>query len=369
MRIIIIGGGRTGYHLAKHIPRSVIVEKSPEKVERLQGLIGIDVVQGDASDEEVLLKAGIREADMVIAVTADDKTNYEVAGIAKRYGVKNIIARVENPENVGRFEELKISATLCPTTLVANYIRTLAHPKVTEEFPIKKMLVPIIGPQTMEKAFEEALQISVRTDAGLLLIGNSKEHLGEEQRMARLLDVPVDLEIEEGDMVAAIEKHLGDVDLIVMDHEEMSHFERLLKKSIVMRLLERSATPILVARTFRPYGRVLLLADPSEAVARLFEMARLFGEIFSSAVDVLRLGDSPELDAAMEALQGHGAEKGYAVGEIEVEGNRNIEAVKKVKSREYELTMLPWGGATLLKNDVATSIIQEASTSVLIARG
>jgi Trk K+ transport system NAD-binding subunit len=369
MKIIIVGGGRTGYHLAKYIPRSVIVEKNPEKFEKLKELIGINVVLGDASDEDVLLKAGIQDADMIIIVTADDKTNYEVASIAKKYGVKNIVARMENPDNEEKFEKLNISATLCPTTMVANYIRLLIHPEVTKEFFIKKILVPIISPQTMEEAFEEALQISVRTDAELTLIGNKKEHLGEEKKILRLLDVPASLEIEEGDMVAAIEKHMEGADLVVIDSEELSYFEKMLKKSIIIKLLENFSTPILVSRVFRPYSKILYLADSSEAILVASEMSRLFGEIFASTVEILKLDDSPELKEALEDLKEYGKKNGFHVEEIEFEGNVNIEAIKKVRSKEYELTILPWGDTTALKNDVISSMIREAPGSVLIVKG
>jgi trk system potassium uptake protein TrkA len=92
-------GGRTGYHLVNHIPRSVIIEKNPEKYEKLNELIGVNAILGDGSNEEVLLKAGLKGADAVISVTADDKTNFDVASISQTYGVKNIIARMENPDN------------------------------------------------------------------------------------------------------------------------------------------------------------------------------------------------------------------------------------------------------------------------------
>lgn len=369
MKIIVVGGGRTGYHLAKHIPRSIIVEKDAKKFEILKELIGVNAILGDASREEVLLRAGIQDADAVVVVTADDKTNYEVAEIAKKHGIEIIISRVENPDNEKKFEDLKISAILCPTTVVADYIKELIHPRTAKEFFIKKTLVPVIGPQTMEEAFEEALQISIRTDAKLILIGNKKEHLGEEKKMLNLLDVPAALEIEEGDMARAIEKHMEGVDLVVVDPEELSYFEKILKKSIIIRLLEGFDTPILVARVFKPYKKALLLADTSGAIKLSFGMARLFGEIFNSTIEVVKLEDSQELKEAVEKLRESGKLSGFSVEEEEIEGNINIEAVKKVKSGKYELTILPWGDTTLLKNDIVNSIINDAPSSVLIIKG
>jgi trk system potassium uptake protein TrkA len=369
MRIIIVGGGRTGYHLAKHIPRSLIIEKNPEKYEKLNELIGVNAVLGDGSDEKVLLKAGLKEADAVITVTADDKTNYDVSEISKRYGVRNIISRMENPDNEVKFNELDISAILCPTTVVADYIKELIHPKSEKEFFIKKILVPIIAPETMDQAFEEALQIALKTDAELILVGNKQEVLGEEKKILSLLDVPASLEIEEGSMVEAIEKHVVNSDLVVVDPEEVSYFEKILKKSIILRLLEKFETPILVSRVFRPYKNVLLLADTSKALKEGFEMAWLFGDIFHSSVEVMMLEESLDLEEAVEKLKEQGKINGFNVVLSEFEGNVNIEVVKKVKSGKYDLTILPWGSPTLLKDDIGDKIIHDTPGSILTVKG
>jgi trk system potassium uptake protein TrkA len=369
MRIIIVGGGRTGYHLVQHIPRSIMIEKNPEKYQRLNELIGVNAILGDGSDEKVLLKAGLKEADAVITVTADDKTNFEVASISKKYGVRNIISRMENPENEGQFKDLDISAILCPTTVVADYIKDLIHPKAEKEFFIKKILVPIIGPMTMEQAFEEALQISLKTDAQLLLLGNKKENLGEEKKIVNLLDVPASIEIEEGDMTRAIEKHSKGADLIVVDPEELSYFEKILKRSIVNRLLEKSDTPILISRVFKKYNKILLLGDSSNALQMAFNIGHLFGEIFNSNIEVMLLEESKDLEESLEKLKEHGKIDGFKVDKGDFEGNVNIEVVKKVKSGLFDLTILPWGGSTLLKDDVVDSIINGAPGSVLIIKG
>jgi trk system potassium uptake protein TrkA len=369
MRILIVGGGRTGYHLVKHIPRSVIIEKNPEKFERLNALIDVNAVLGDGSDEKVLLDAGLKDADAVIIVTADDKTNYDVASIAKQYGVKNIISRMENPDNEAKFFDLDISAILCPTTVMGDYIKELIHPKAEKEFFIKRILVPILGSDTMEKAFEEALQLALKIDAQLILVGNKKEYLGEEQKVLSLLDVPASIEIEKGDLAAAVEKHASGADLIVVDPEEMSYFEKILKKSIIIRLLGKFDAPILVSRVFKPYKRVLFLVDSSKALSQSFDLARLFGEVFKSSIDVMILEDSLDHKEASEGLREHGKQNDFKVEVIDFEGNVNIEVVKKVKSGDYDLTILPWGSPTLLKDDVGDMIVHNAPGSILVVKG
>jgi nucleotide-binding universal stress UspA family protein len=181
--------------------------------------------------------------------------------------------------------------------VVADYIKEFLHPKTEKEFFIKRILVPVIGSQTVEEAFEEALQISIRTDAELILVGN-KEYLGEEKKMLSLLDVPASLEIEDGNLTEAIEKHVLRADLVVVDPEEVSYFEKILKRSIILRLLDKFSTPILVARVFKPYKNILLLADTSKALNLVFEMARLFGDIFNSNIELLSLEESIDIKEA-----------------------------------------------------------------------
>jgi len=369
LRIIIVGGGRTGYHLVQQIPRSVIIEKNPDKVERLNSLVGVKTVLGDGADEKVLLSAGLEDADAVIIVTADDQINYKVASIAKKYGVRNIITRMENPDNETRFNSLELSAILCPTTVVAEYIKELIHPGAEKEYFIKKILVPIVSPDTLAKAFEEALQLSLKTDAQLILVGNNQEYVGEERKILSLLDLPASIEIEKGDITAAVEKHAKGADLIVVDPEEMSYFEKIIKKSIIKRLLARFDTPILVSRHFKPYKRILLLADSSNALLVSFEMARLFGEIFRSQIEIMVLEESESIENARHSLRDEGKAHDFKVEKLGVEGNVNIETVKLVKSGDYDLTILPWGSPTLLKDDLGDSIVHNAPKSILVVKG
>lgn len=105
MYILIIGGGKTGAHLADILLADnhevTIVENRPEIVARLESdLPTVSIVQGDGCDPFVLENAGIARADVVTAATGDDEDNLVVSTLAKRqYGVRRVIARVNNHKN------------------------------------------------------------------------------------------------------------------------------------------------------------------------------------------------------------------------------------------------------------------------------
>jgi hypothetical protein len=57
------------------------------------------------------------------------------------------------------------------------------------------------------------------------------------------------------------------------------------------------------------------------------------------------------------------------VENVGFEGNVNIETVKLIKSGGYDLTILPWGSPTLIKDDLGDSIVHNAPKSILVVKG
>ena len=109
MNVIIVGGGRTGAQLARTLlaegHQIVLVEERPQIIDRLhQELPENTVVQGDGSSPTVLERAGIRNAQVLAAVTSEDEANLVIATLGRfEFGVPRIIARVNNPMNAWLF--------------------------------------------------------------------------------------------------------------------------------------------------------------------------------------------------------------------------------------------------------------------------
>lgn len=109
MRVLIVGGGKVGSYLAALLLADGyevrVVEHRPSVLARLYRELPTEVVMdGDGTRLSVLEHAGIRSADVLVAVTGDDETNLAVAMIGRYlFHVPRIIARVNNPRNAWLF--------------------------------------------------------------------------------------------------------------------------------------------------------------------------------------------------------------------------------------------------------------------------
>lgn len=79
MKIIIVGAGEVGFHIASHLSREnkevVIIDKNPAALRRVSDNIDVQTINGSGSSPVVLEDAGIREAEILLAVTNQDETN------------------------------------------------------------------------------------------------------------------------------------------------------------------------------------------------------------------------------------------------------------------------------------------------------
>lgn len=79
MKVIIVGAGEVGYHIASRLALEnkdvVVVEKDQDAIKRITDTIDVQVVVGSGSSPVTLNEAGIREAEILLAVTDSDETN------------------------------------------------------------------------------------------------------------------------------------------------------------------------------------------------------------------------------------------------------------------------------------------------------
>jgi trk system potassium uptake protein TrkA len=102
VKIIIVGAGDIGYHLAKMLSYEkndiFLIEKDPENYIRAVNSLDARVIKGSGTSFSVLEDAGINDADLLVAVTDCDEVNLLAAITAKQYGVEKTVARVKNVE-------------------------------------------------------------------------------------------------------------------------------------------------------------------------------------------------------------------------------------------------------------------------------
>jgi len=129
MYVIIVGGGKVGAHLAALLlsggEQVRLIEAQRDELPRLQRKLPLKAVQhGNGTDPLVLEAAGIRDANVVAAMTGSDETNLVVASLAhSEFGVARVIARVNDPANAWMFTpQMGVDAALNQADLMAHLI-------------------------------------------------------------------------------------------------------------------------------------------------------------------------------------------------------------------------------------------------------
>ncbi|MFT6791074.1 MAG: trk system potassium uptake protein TrkA [Cellvibrionaceae bacterium] len=116
--IMIAGGGNIGLRLAKKIENRYsikIFELNPERCKALSEELNYAVVlQGSASDQDLLLEENIEETDIFIAVTNDDEANIMASLLAKRLGAKKVMALINNAAYVDLIQGGEIDIAISP---------------------------------------------------------------------------------------------------------------------------------------------------------------------------------------------------------------------------------------------------------------
>lgn len=140
MHVIIVGGGKVGRMLATRLEdrgeNVVIIEHDRNVIKH--SLEEFSVYMDDGTDADVLSNAGADNAEIVVAVTGDDDTNLLVSQLATtRFGVEQVITRMNDPENEAVFEDigaLTISETSSITRAIDNMIERPAILRWMTEF-------------------------------------------------------------------------------------------------------------------------------------------------------------------------------------------------------------------------------------------
>ena len=133
MKIIIAGAGDVGFHLAKLLSYesqdTYIIDFDGEKLDYINNHLDVITKKGDATSIKLLKEIGIERADLLIAVTDSQNTNFTISVIGKSLGAKKTIARIDNPEFLNQcevdFKQFGVDFMISPQELAANEIKML----------------------------------------------------------------------------------------------------------------------------------------------------------------------------------------------------------------------------------------------------
>lgn len=135
-KIMVVGGGRISYYLAKELSSKrhtiKIVEQDQERAEFLaEYLPNATIINGDGTDHDILIEEGLESSDAFVSLTGVDEENIIVSMYAKKLGVKKAIAKVKREGLVGIVGDLDVVNHVSPKNVVAtkviSYVRALSN--------------------------------------------------------------------------------------------------------------------------------------------------------------------------------------------------------------------------------------------------
>jgi trk system potassium uptake protein len=166
--IIVVGGGKVGYYLAKELLEAghelVILEKNAGRARQISDELGSIVLNRDGCEGKYLAEAGANRAAIIAAVTGDDEDNLVICQMAKHhFDVPRTIARVNNPKNEILFRHLGVDEIISPTRMILGSIE--------QDIPVHELLhLAALGEDELEI-------IEAHLQAGSPAVGRSPKDL------------------------------------------------------------------------------------------------------------------------------------------------------------------------------------------------
>ena len=134
MKIIIAGAGEVGTYIAHMLATeeqdTYLIDNNKKRLDKAKQHNDIIGIEGDATSVAVLIEAGVKSCDLLIAATSSEETNLLVCIIGKKLGAKRTISRISNFEEIGSnmrtlYKEIGIDHVISPVEIAAKEIHQL----------------------------------------------------------------------------------------------------------------------------------------------------------------------------------------------------------------------------------------------------
>lgn len=156
--VVIIGGGRIGYRVARLLEEKglspYLIEADPERClwlsEHLRHTL---VLNHDGADVDFLKREKVDSAEVVINVAPTEEKNLLTSLLLKRLGVKRVISRVDQSSHVQAFEMVGVDVAINPRKLIAEEIIRFTRERGTEAVSV------------LEQERAEVLELEIPADS------------------------------------------------------------------------------------------------------------------------------------------------------------------------------------------------------------
>ncbi|MBE5968651.1 MAG: Trk system potassium transporter TrkA [Lachnospiraceae bacterium] len=157
MNVIVIGCGKVGRTIVNNLVKEdndiTVIDINPDVIDSVVNEVDVAGIAGNAANHEILLEAGVKNADIVISVTKSDEFNVLCCLLAKKTGGCQTIARVRNPEYNNELNFIKDELGLA----------MLINPEMASAVEISRILrfPSAISVDTFAKGRVELLQLKI----------------------------------------------------------------------------------------------------------------------------------------------------------------------------------------------------------------
>ena len=169
MLIAIVGAGKLGASLASQLQEEghdiTIIDQNAHVIEQINTQLDVIGFVGNGASYFSLESAGIKNCDLLIAVTESDEVNMLCCLAAHKLGAKHTVARVRNPEYHGQLyvmkDDLGLSMTINPEQAAADEIaRILRFPSATKVEPFANGRVELVSFQVRQGSVLDGSRLS-----------------------------------------------------------------------------------------------------------------------------------------------------------------------------------------------------------------
>ncbi|MEE8437284.1 MAG: Trk system potassium transporter TrkA, partial [Candidatus Neomarinimicrobiota bacterium] len=177
MKIVILGAGEVGFHVAKSLSKEnhdiTIMDIDPKKCKRASEQLDVIAVEGNGASPNNLIQARVHEADYVLCLTRVDEVNLIASQQAHELGARKIIARLRNQQystkqSIIKPEKFGIDLVIHPEKEACKeIIRLIKHSYATQVNEFEGGRIQMLGVRINHNCFivnKSVLEISKSTD-------------------------------------------------------------------------------------------------------------------------------------------------------------------------------------------------------------
>ncbi|TDI76980.1 MAG: Trk system potassium transporter TrkA [Bacteroidetes bacterium] len=168
MKAVVIGAGQVGFEVAKMLSQEdhdvIVIDVNQEALERVSEKLDVMTIQGTGTSARVLDAAGVKNAEILVAVTTVDEVNIIACMLADKMGVETTVARV-------RSDELSDSDSVLQAADLG--IKQIIHPEDSAAKEIAQLLRRASATDVLEMADGRLHLVGIRLERDAPLIGKT----------------------------------------------------------------------------------------------------------------------------------------------------------------------------------------------------